>query len=136
MVNYLLMRFVHVVEYLRMNGFRKLFNELFYWCRVAVLVEKELQEVNRLNLPLAYNDCSFIEMTPEVYASQMYEFVQKNRALKAKYYFSMGYEGHALLLNNRIIGDIWYSPGNFMGDRKSTRLNSSHIPLSRMPSSA
>ena len=26
--------------------------------------------------------------------------------------------------------------GNFVGDRKSTRLNSSHIPLSRMPSSA
>ena len=25
---------------------------------------------------------------------------------------------------------------NFTGDRKSTRLNSSHIPLSRMPSSA
>ena len=25
---------------------------------------------------------------------------------------------------------------NFIGDRKSTRLNSSHIPLSRMPSSA
>ena len=24
----------------------------------------------------------------------------------------------------------------FLGDRKSTRLNSSHIPLSRMPSSA
>ena len=26
--------------------------------------------------------------------------------------------------------------GGFGGDRKSTRLNSSHIPLSRMPSSA
>ena len=25
---------------------------------------------------------------------------------------------------------------SFIGDRKSTRLNSSHIPLSRMPSSA
>ena len=27
-------------------------------------------------------------------------------------------------------------PGAIIGDRKSTRLNSSHIPLSRMPSSA
>ena len=31
----------------------------------------------------------------------------------------------------------WLSDGRFdFGDRKSTRLNSSHIPLSRMPSSA
>ena len=29
-----------------------------------------------------------------------------------------------------------YLPGQFKIDRKSTRLNSSHIPLSRMPSSA
>ena len=28
------------------------------------------------------------------------------------------------------------NPRNFAVDRKSTRLNSSHIPLSRMPSSA
>ena len=40
-----------------------------------------------------------------------------------------------------VFGDIGTSPlyafkEAFGGDRKSTRLNSSHIPLSRMPSSA
>ena len=33
----------------------------------------------------------------------------------------------------RILSNI---PVKYFGDRKSTRLNSSHIPLSRMPSSA
>ena len=32
--------------------------------------------------------------------------------------------------------DIYVSPSQIRKDRKSTRLNSSHIPLSRMPSSA
>ena len=41
-----------------------------------------------------------------------------------------------------LIGDYSYADGVFLTlrgelpDRKSTRLNSSHIPLSRMPSSA
>ena len=33
-------------------------------------------------------------------------------------------------------GTAGYDPAGFRPDRKSTRLNSSHIPLSRMPSSA
>ena len=33
-------------------------------------------------------------------------------------------------------GDPQLSLSRYDGDRKSTRLNSSHIPLSRMPSSA
>ena len=31
---------------------------------------------------------------------------------------------------------FYFNPGAVRTDRKSTRLNSSHIPLSRMPSSA
>ena len=31
---------------------------------------------------------------------------------------------------------VWRQDVQFYGDRKSTRLNSSHIPLPRMPSSA
>ena len=39
-------------------------------------------------------------------------------------------DGKLLLVRKK---KTWILPG---GDRKSTRLNSSHIPLSRMPSSA
>ena len=35
-----------------------------------------------------------------------------------------------------LAGDGVFDLGKKFGDRKSTRLNSSHIPLSRMPSSA
>ena len=38
------------------------------------------------------------------------------------------------LVHNEYQGDTWYN--SITLDRKSTRLNSSHIPLSRMPSSA
>ena len=34
------------------------------------------------------------------------------------------------------IGGLAFESGDLQKDRKSTRLNSSHIPLSRMPSSA
>ena len=40
----------------------------------------------------------------------------------------------ALLLQR--MGAVYFAPDSGSGDRKSTRLNSSHIPLSRMPSSA
>ena len=38
--------------------------------------------------------------------------------------------------NTTIFNDTIYNPATGYRDRKSTRLNSSHIPLSRMPSSA
>ena len=40
------------------------------------------------------------------------------------------------LVVNASTGDYTYTPDAAAIDRKSTRLNSSHIPLSRMPSSA
>ena len=45
--------------------------------------------------------------------------------------WSLRWEGRGLKA-----GRVWYETLVAMGDRKSTRLNSSHIPLSRMPSSA
>ena len=41
-----------------------------------------------------------------------------------------------LIIENRDAAEKLSDRGLFCGDRKSTRLNSSHIPLSRMPSSA
>ena len=38
--------------------------------------------------------------------------------------------------NMQVLRNMGYKPSDTPSDRKSTRLNSSHIPLSRMPSSA
>ena len=46
-----------------------------------------------------------------------------------------GLFGFKMGVINSLTGDSSYNE-NSIGDRKSTRLNSSHIPLSRMPSSA
>ena len=52
-------------------------------------------------------------------------------------------KGYTILLNmtneNKVVETVWVSGQTISitaADRKSTRLNSSHIPLSRMPSSA
>ena len=46
------------------------------------------------------------------------------------------YDMHGLSLNNDEFETYAYKALEFIGDRKSTRLNSSHRSLSRMPSSA
>ena len=45
------------------------------------------------------------------------------------------YENMKLIYPNISLGTV-YRNLSLLADRKSTRLNSSHIPLSRMPSSA
>ena len=54
------------------------------------------------------------------------DFVERHRQLAQKGYLVTG---SRVLLNQKLTQDL-------LSDRKSTRLNSSHIPLSRMPSSA
>ena len=47
------------------------------------------------------------------------------------------FHGGAVMSGTSHLYIIWYGPWTSAAqDRKSTRLNSSHIPLSRMPSSA
>ena len=57
-------------------------------------------------------------------------FKGKTDNLADKFSFSIGYDYR--LAKYDVIGGIAHA----QIDRKSTRLNSSHIPLSRMPSSA
>ena len=58
--------------------------------------------------------------------------VESNYALTAKEMLASGD-----WLSPRIYGNYWYDkPWMFYGDRKSTRLNSSHMSEYRMPSSA
>ena len=58
---------------------------------------------------------------------EKYEIVRRGDVRRAKLYYLRDLRGKAAKIRERRGQD---------GDRKSTRLNSSHIPLSRMPSSA
>ena len=51
-------------------------------------------------------------------------------------YIGWSTSGSITTYNSNQLADIYVVGGGGGGDRKSTRLNSSHIPLSRMPSSA
>ena len=85
----------------------------------------------------AYHDY-FIQETYEAGISLLGTEVKSLREGRAnlKESYALIKDGEAFLLNCHISP---YSHGNIQNhepDRKSTRLNSSHIPLSRMPSSA
>ena len=45
-------------------------------------------------------------------------------------------DDHSAIAKRPVDGPVRITWNGLAGDRKSTRLNSSHIPLSRMPSSA
>ena len=65
---------------------------------------------------------------------------QINKSIRGSYFPSLDYSTTRAPMNSSSGSDIADVITNdklkFLGDRKSTRLNSSHIPLSRMPSSA
>jgi len=121
MVNYLKMRFLHVFEYLRLNGIRKILSELFFFRREAILVEKNLKDVEDFAVFVKEGDIEFFELTPELLNSQTYEFAFKNRKLKATHYQNKGFAGHGIAIGRQIIGDVWYCPGDLKYDGKMHR---------------
>ena len=66
--------------------------------------------------------------------------LSEGRFLKTDCSVNASYQGKVYCFGSEISKDIFLkTPDEFIkkaADRKSTRLNSSHIPLSRMPSSA
>jgi len=108
MINLLKMRVTQIYEFIRSNGWSPFLQEVIYVNRKAILVEKELPEVNDSTDFLQRSNVKFIEITPETFANNNYQYPFKNRYLKAVHYLGKGYRGHAIVRENKIIGDIWY----------------------------
>ena len=90
---------------------------------------EQLEVYNRHKIPLAkYSPfINFRSLSPD---GQWYVYAGE--------YLNKGQKGETgeVERNKFVIWDILVYAGEYLIDRKSTRLNSSHIPLSRMPSSA
>ena len=56
--------------------------------------------------------------------------------LAYRVYIAAIFGGSAVIVLSDQVGDAEATPAQIASDRKSTRLNSSHVSLSRMPSSA
>ena len=91
------------------------------------------QEGVRLReIPYNYTSFSDREIVLRLLGDSAWALLQKLRAERKT--------GRSARMLYEVLGDIWVVERNpYLQDdldRKSTRLNSSHIPLSRMPSSA
>ncbi|MCK4786628.1 MAG: hypothetical protein KAV87_22910 [Desulfobacteraceae bacterium] len=112
MINYIYMRFLHVIEFVQDKGFSQLFQEVIYFNREAIVVEKDLISCQPIINKMQGTNVECIEIKKELFeGSNKFIFSQKNRLFKMKHYLDKGYNGYALLKDNIVIGDIWfYSP--------------------------
>ena len=72
-----------------------------------------------------------VQIAAEMWSSNLY--------LSMSFYFKkLGYDGFASWMRKQSQEELEhaYNLADYVSDRKSTRLNSSHMPKSRMPSSA
>jgi len=108
MIHTVKMRIIQVYEFIRSNGWLSFLREVIYINRKAIVVEKNLHEVNDSVDLLQRSDVSFIEITSETFTNNNYRYLLKNRYLKALHYLKKGYIGYAIVRENKIIGDIWH----------------------------
>jgi hypothetical protein len=124
------MRAVQIHEFIQRNGWKSFFNEVIYWNRKAIVVEKDLSEARFREEIFRDANLEFVELHPETFSRRKFAYVVKNRYLKAMYYFRKGYGCHALVRGNEVIGDIWYyAPGGSNGLSDHADLHWIGLPL-------
>ena len=108
MTNLLIMYIILIYEFIRSNGWSSFLHELFYINRKLILAEKDFRDVNDGRDFLQRSNIMFLEITPETFTKNNYQYIVKNRYFKAVHYLGKGYRGHAIMRGDKIIGDIWY----------------------------
>ena len=105
----LIMRITQVYETVKHNGISSLLNQIFYFDRIAVVVERDLLEI-AVNKQNSYSsDVEVVELNQEILDTKNFFYPLRNRYMKAVHYFENGYGCCALVRNEEIIGDIWFA---------------------------
>lgn len=125
-IDSIFMRFIQIREFIGNNGITALFRECFFLNRNAVIVSKNLDDIEDKTDHLDRLHIQLLELTPETLRKDAYHFEFENRYLKAMDYIEKGYKGHAIAKGNTIIGDTWY-----FAVRESLR-GSCHRDLTRL----
>jgi len=107
-IDTVIMRYTQIFEFIKYNGFSALFREYVFLNRRAVIVMKNLDDIEDKSEHLNKLHIDILELTPEILLNDKYHFEFKNRYLKALDYIKKGYKGHAIAKGNTIIGDTWY----------------------------
>lgn len=108
MIDKIMMRLLHVYEHIMINGLVSFFRETIYLNRTAILVEKNLSDIEERPGPIANAGLKLIEIDADTLLSGGCRFAVNHRRLKALHYVKQGFRGHAITRDNLIIGEIWY----------------------------
>lgn len=104
------MRAVQVLEHIRDNGWNRFLNDVVFFDRKAILIEKDLKKASFAKDVFDKNNIEFIDITKCDLKTGRYRFALKNRYFKAMHYLDKGYGGHGIATDGMIVGDIWFYP--------------------------
>lgn len=104
------LRFVKLVDHVRENGWSRVFRDVVFSCRDAILIEKDLEKATFTAAIFEKLNVDFVELTSELISKGGLQFALKCRHQNALNYLESGYGGHAIVMEGRILGDIWYYP--------------------------
>ena len=102
------MRLVQIADMAKSGGWASVFKELAFLHRTAILVEKDLAEIEDRAELLSCAELKVVEIEKNMLSSGAYRFALPSRRLKALHNVERGYGGIALLRDQVIIGDTWY----------------------------
>lgn len=103
------MRVIQVYEFIKHNGLSSFLHEIVYRNRTAIVVEKSLLEFDADKEQPENCPIGVIELQPEFLAENRFNYAVKNRHLKATQYLKKGYGGCAIIRDEKIVGDIWFT---------------------------
>lgn len=106
------MRVMQVYEFIKHNGLSSFLHEVIYFNRTAIVVEKSLIEFDADKRQPENCPVNVIELRPEFLAENNFNCTVKNRYLKASQYLRKGYGGCAIIRDEKIVGDIWFTTPN------------------------
>ncbi|RII27106.1 MAG: GCN5 family acetyltransferase [Geobacter sp.] len=106
------MRVIQVYEFIKHNGLSSFLHEVNYRNRTAIVVEKSLIEFDADKEQPENCPINVIELRPEFLAENKCNYTVKNRYLKATQYLKKGYGGCAIIKDEKIVGDIWFTTPN------------------------
>ncbi|MDR3567677.1 MAG: hypothetical protein P4L43_06575 [Syntrophobacteraceae bacterium] len=108
MRKYIRSQCVAAVASIRNDGVKAFINKIIYLHRAVYIIVKDLGEVDDHTDLLRRLNLVIMEINTSTFQDIKSRFYLKARAVRASYYLDRGYDGYALIKDQRVIGDTWY----------------------------
>lgn len=102
------MRAAQIVDLVRTDGWSFLRQQVAFLNREAVVVEKDLRQIEDRSGPLLASNLQVVEFDSAAFLSAAPRYALPNRKLKALHYLKQGFGGFGLVRGDLVVGDMWY----------------------------